>query len=249
MSREQLHVAQAAARAMDVAGGDGDEAAPAGMRRAAFEAEFLEQATNQLTTLSSPSSAPPRYGADDRARTVALPQRAFNARRRSGCMGIRRPPRFLAMMSRTLIVSETRPCASRTIDQSRPAISQARRPAFDREQDHRAVAAREGGTRDVPQHALQHRRRDHFGLFAGRDSSSNGLVGVERSRGKVGWRASRFEAARLVAASKSCVTTQWPVDIQLVSMVIDHFERVEQKSDAYSLVRMLFAYNSTRATS
>ena len=28
---EQLHVAQAAARAMNVAGGEGDEAAPAGM--------------------------------------------------------------------------------------------------------------------------------------------------------------------------------------------------------------------------
>src|SRR5208282_4826686 len=40
--REQLHVAQAASRAMNVAGGDGDEATPAGMRRAALEAELLE---------------------------------------------------------------------------------------------------------------------------------------------------------------------------------------------------------------
>jgi hypothetical protein len=40
-------------------------------------------------------------------------------------VGIRRPPRFLEMTSRTLMVPDTRPCASRTIDQSRPAISQA----------------------------------------------------------------------------------------------------------------------------
>ena len=45
-------------------------------------------------------------------------------------MGIRRPPRFFAMTSRTWIVPDTRPCASSTIDQSRPAISQARRPAL-----------------------------------------------------------------------------------------------------------------------
>jgi hypothetical protein len=35
MPREQLHVTQTAARAMDVAGGEGDEAAPAGVRRGA----------------------------------------------------------------------------------------------------------------------------------------------------------------------------------------------------------------------
>jgi hypothetical protein len=43
MPREQLHVAQAAAGAVDVAGGDGDEAAPAGMRRAPFVAERMEE--------------------------------------------------------------------------------------------------------------------------------------------------------------------------------------------------------------
>jgi hypothetical protein len=40
VSSEQLHVAQATSRAINVAGGDGDETAPTGLRRAAFEAEF-----------------------------------------------------------------------------------------------------------------------------------------------------------------------------------------------------------------
>jgi hypothetical protein len=42
----------------------------------------------------------------------------------------KRPPRFLAMESWTAIVPDTLPWASRTIDQSRLAISQARRPAL-----------------------------------------------------------------------------------------------------------------------
>ena len=41
MSREQLDVAQAAAGAVDVAGRHRDEAAPSGVRRAAFVAELL----------------------------------------------------------------------------------------------------------------------------------------------------------------------------------------------------------------
>jgi hypothetical protein len=41
--REQLHVAQTAAGAMSIAGGDGDEATLFSMRRAAFEAEFLKR--------------------------------------------------------------------------------------------------------------------------------------------------------------------------------------------------------------
>ena len=41
MPREQLHVAQAAARAMNVAGGDGDEAAPAGVRQILHTAESM----------------------------------------------------------------------------------------------------------------------------------------------------------------------------------------------------------------
>jgi hypothetical protein len=43
MPREQLYVTQAATGAVDVAGGDRDEAAPPGMRRAALVAELLEQ--------------------------------------------------------------------------------------------------------------------------------------------------------------------------------------------------------------
>src|SRR5271165_5329776 len=43
MPREQLDVAQAAAGAVDVAGGEGDEATPAGMRRAALVAQLLEE--------------------------------------------------------------------------------------------------------------------------------------------------------------------------------------------------------------
>jgi hypothetical protein len=42
MAGEQLHVAQATARAMNVAGGEGDEAASSGVRRAALEAELLK---------------------------------------------------------------------------------------------------------------------------------------------------------------------------------------------------------------
>src|SRR5271165_5308363 len=43
MPREQLDVAQAATGTVDVAGGARDEAAPSGMRRAAFVAELLEE--------------------------------------------------------------------------------------------------------------------------------------------------------------------------------------------------------------
>jgi hypothetical protein len=42
MASEQLHVAQTAARAMNVAGGEDDEAATTRMRRAALEAELFE---------------------------------------------------------------------------------------------------------------------------------------------------------------------------------------------------------------
>ena len=52
--REQLDVAQAAARAMDVAGGDGDEAAPAGVRRAALEAELLEKRREPVDDAARP---------------------------------------------------------------------------------------------------------------------------------------------------------------------------------------------------
>ena len=47
---KQLHVAQAAAGAMDIAGGDRDEAAPARMGRAPSKPSSLKRATNQLTT-------------------------------------------------------------------------------------------------------------------------------------------------------------------------------------------------------
>src|ERR1019366_6225216 len=50
--------------------------------------------------------------------------RATSARLRLGCIGMRRPPRFLAMASETARQSATRPRASRTIDQSSRAISQ-----------------------------------------------------------------------------------------------------------------------------
>src|ERR1700684_938626 len=43
MPGEQLHITQAAAGAVDVAGGDRDEAAPPGVRRAALVAELLEE--------------------------------------------------------------------------------------------------------------------------------------------------------------------------------------------------------------
>src|ERR1700677_4316721 len=43
MTREQLHIAEAASRTMNIASGDGDETAPTRMRGTAFEAEFLEQ--------------------------------------------------------------------------------------------------------------------------------------------------------------------------------------------------------------
>src|ERR1700722_7597302 len=53
-----------------------------------------------------------------------------SARRRSGCMGMRRPPRFLAIASWIARMSATLPRASRTIDHSSWAISQARSPAL-----------------------------------------------------------------------------------------------------------------------
>ena len=43
MACEQLHIAEAASRTMNVAGGDGDETAPTRMRRTASEAEFPKQ--------------------------------------------------------------------------------------------------------------------------------------------------------------------------------------------------------------
>src|SRR5271168_2837712 len=54
MPREDLHVAQAAARAMDVAGGDRDEAAPAGVRRAALEAKLLEKRREPVDDAARP---------------------------------------------------------------------------------------------------------------------------------------------------------------------------------------------------
>jgi len=43
MSREQLHVAEAATSAVDVSGRHRNEAAPSGMRRAALVAELVEE--------------------------------------------------------------------------------------------------------------------------------------------------------------------------------------------------------------
>jgi hypothetical protein len=42
---------------------------------------------------------------------------------------------------------------------------------LDRQQDHRAIAGGERGTRDAAQHALQHGGRDDFGLLAGHGNS------------------------------------------------------------------------------
>src|ERR1700677_3368992 len=89
----------------------------------------LNSVTNQLTTLFA-FRWDPRYERITGPIGGVVWARRSKARRRSGCIGIRRPPRFFAMTSRTLIVPDTRPCGSRTIDQLRPAISQARRPAF-----------------------------------------------------------------------------------------------------------------------
>jgi len=67
-----------------------------------------------------------------------------NARRRSGCMGIRRPPRFFAMTSRTWIV----PDATLRVENHGPieagnlAGAQA---GLNRQQDHRTVAGGERG--------------------------------------------------------------------------------------------------------
>jgi hypothetical protein len=63
---------------------------------------------------------------------------------------MRRPAYFLAMASRTAIVSATLPRASRTIDQSRLAISHARLPALT---DGRIIARSRAG-KEVPSHSV-----------------------------------------------------------------------------------------------
>src|SRR5271165_7530573 len=67
---EQLHIAQAATRAVDVASGARDERAPAEMRRAPFEAEFAEQRREPVDHARWPQMAA-AGGANDRPRTFA----------------------------------------------------------------------------------------------------------------------------------------------------------------------------------
>lgn len=51
MPRKELNVPQAAAGAVDVLGGDGNEASASGMGRATLKLSCLESAANQFTTL------------------------------------------------------------------------------------------------------------------------------------------------------------------------------------------------------
>src|SRR5580704_6545738 len=89
----------------------------------------LNNAANQLTTLVGRKHPP-------RAERMTGPEgwltlsKLRRARYRSGCVGMRRPPRFLAIESCTARLSATLPRASSTIDHSSRAISQARSPAL-----------------------------------------------------------------------------------------------------------------------
>ena len=74
----------------------------------------LNSAANQLTTLLALRCEPRYERITGPTGSVSRASRS-RARRRSGCIGMRLPPRFFAMASRTLRVPETRPCASRTI--------------------------------------------------------------------------------------------------------------------------------------
>jgi len=130
MPGEKLNVPQTSPGLVDVPRGDGDEAPPTRMRRAGFKAERLVKRREPIHDAVGLQMRAP-IGADHRTyRRAARARQTLKRRRRSGCMGMRRPPRFFAMASRTWIVPHTQPCASRTIDQSRPAISHVRKPAL-----------------------------------------------------------------------------------------------------------------------
>jgi hypothetical protein len=89
----------------------------------------LNSAANQLTTLVG-RKQPPRAERMTGPNGSLIRNKLRSAWRRSGCMGMRRPPRFLAIASWMARMSATLPRAARAIDHSSPAISQARRPAL-----------------------------------------------------------------------------------------------------------------------
>jgi hypothetical protein len=66
MTGEELDVAQAAARSMDIAGCDRDEAAPARMRRAALKAEIAKERGEPIDDAIRPKVRAARR-ADDRS--------------------------------------------------------------------------------------------------------------------------------------------------------------------------------------
>jgi hypothetical protein len=129
MPREQLNVAQAAAGAVDIPRRNRDETSSARMRRAALEAEFFEQRDEPIDPAVRLQMRAAIRTDDGSNRLRGLRQALQSAPQvrmhRNGPA-----PRFFAMASRTLMVPETRPRGSSTLDQSSPAISQARKPAL-----------------------------------------------------------------------------------------------------------------------
>ena len=139
----------------------------------------------------------------ERMTDALLPQELLQSPPRSGCIGMRRPDPFLAMASRTameLVTRLWRRGPSTSLDW-RSAGAQA---CFDGEHDYCAVAERVGATGGAPQQCVEHRRRDDFGLFAGRFILQwLGWGGkIAREGGLAGF---PFEAARLCPCQRVCV--------------------------------------------
>ena len=191
MPREHLHVAQAAAGAVDVAGGHRDEAAPAGMRRAALVAQLLEESDEPIHDAVR-LQVGAAIGADHWPDRLGGARQSFQRAAQVGMHG--NPPSAALLCNDVANMDRAGDAALRVghhgpIEAGDLAGAQA---GFDREQDHRAVAGRERGMRDAAQHALQHGGRDDLGLFAGHWNGLLSLMGVmERAPSMARRRGSR----------------------------------------------------------
>jgi hypothetical protein len=143
MSREQLDVAQAAAAAVDVPRGGGDEGSSVEVRRASLKAELSEQRREPIDHAGRAQTAA-TGGADDRPEGFAYPQQASKRVAQVGMHG----DAATATLLGDRVVDRKNVCdLAASVEHHRPfesghlAGAQSR---FDRQQDHHSITAGNG---------------------------------------------------------------------------------------------------------